>query len=160
MDLPRPALLGRRLQRRDEAADAGARVPLRRVGDLRDRPAEPPLAESCAEDWHGGHQRNQTRRRKRQPGVPADEGGVRERPGVIGVGIFSDDTWTIGTADQDGQPIIIRVRSQMPDAAARHGHAQLIVVGWPYDGNATGLPGAEDTAAMRAFEDTIEAGLE
>ena len=76
------------------------------------------------------------------------------------MGIFSDDTWTIGTADQDGQPIIIRVRSQMPDAAARHGHAQLIVVGWPYDGNATGLPVAEDTAAMRAFEDTIEAGLE
>ena len=76
------------------------------------------------------------------------------------MGIFSDDTWTIGTADQDGQPIIIRVRSQMPDAVARHGHGQLIVVGWPYDGNATGLPGAEDTAAMRAFEDAIEAGLE
>jgi hypothetical protein len=74
--------------------------------------------------------------------------------------IFPDDTWTVGTADQDGQPIIIRVRSRMPDAAARQGHAQLIVVGWPYDGVATGLPGAEDSASMQAFEDTIEAGLE
>ena len=35
--------------------------------------------------------------------------------------IFADDTWTVGTADQDGQPIIIRVRSQMPDAAAHQG---------------------------------------
>jgi hypothetical protein len=76
------------------------------------------------------------------------------------MGVFSDDLWTVGTADQDGQPIIIRVRSQMPDAAARQGHAQLIVVGWPYDGVATGLPGAEDNASMQAFEDTIEAGLE
>jgi len=76
------------------------------------------------------------------------------------MGIFPDDTWTVGTADQDGQPIIIRVRSQMPDTAARQGHGQLIVVGWPYDGVATGLPGAEDNAAMQAFEDTIEAGLE
>ena len=76
------------------------------------------------------------------------------------MGIFSDDTWTVGTADQDGQPIIIRVRSQMPDAAARQGHGQLIVVGWPYDGTATGLPGAEDNASMQAFEDAIEAGLE
>jgi RimJ/RimL family protein N-acetyltransferase len=97
--------------------------------------------------------------RRRQPGVPAHEGGVRERHGVR-VSIFSDDTWTVGTADQDGQPIIIRVRGQMPDAPARHGHAQLIVVGWPYDGTATGLPGAEDNGAMQAFEDAIEAGLE
>ena len=56
------------------------------------------------------------------------------------MGIFTDDTWTVGTADQDGQPIIIRVRGQMPDAAARAGHGQLIIVGWPYDGTATGLP--------------------
>ena len=48
----------------------------------------------------------------------------------------------------------------MPDAAARQGHGQLIVVGWPYDGTATGLPGAEDNASMQAFEDAIEAGLE
>ena len=75
------------------------------------------------------------------------------------MGIFPDDTWTVGTADQDGQPIIIRVRSQLPDAAARHGHHQLIVVGWPYDGTDTGLPTADDTASMQAFEDAVEAGL-
>ena len=111
-----------------------------------------------AETRRRAHRRDRAGRRRRQPGVPPDEGGVPERHGVMG--IFSDDTWTVGTADQDGQPIIIRVRSQMPDAAARHGHGQLIVVGWPYDGTATGLPGAEDNAAMQAFEDAIEAGLE
>jgi hypothetical protein len=79
---------------------------------------------------------------------------------VSAMGIFSDDTWTVGTADQDGQPIIIRVRSQMPDAAARHGHAQLIVVGWPYDGTEAGLPATADNTLMQAFEDAIEAGLE
>ena len=76
------------------------------------------------------------------------------------MGMFPDDTWTVGTADQDGQPIIIRVRSQLPDEAARHAHAQLIVVGWPYDGTDTGLPAADDTASMQAFEDAVEAGLE
>ena len=76
------------------------------------------------------------------------------------MGIFTDDTWTVGTADQDGQPIIIRVRGQMPDAAARQRHGQLIVVGWPYDGAGDGLPNAEDTASMQAFEDTVEAGPE
>jgi hypothetical protein len=76
------------------------------------------------------------------------------------MGIFPDDTWTVGTADQDGQPIIIRVRSQMPALAERQRHAQLIVVGWPYDGADTGLPTSADTAAMEDFEHAVEAGLE
>src|SRR5688572_6745507 len=76
------------------------------------------------------------------------------------MGIFPDDTWTVGTADQDGQPIIIRVRSQMPEAAERQRHAQLVVVAWQDDANETGLPTAEDTAAMKAFEDAVETGLE
>lgn len=76
------------------------------------------------------------------------------------MGIFADDAWTIGSADQDEQPIIIRVRSQMPDAAQRQTHAQLIVVGWPYDGAEAGMPGTTDSAAMQAFEDAVEAGLE
>ena len=32
--------------------------------------------------------------------------------------IFPDDTWTVGTAEQDGLPLVIRVRSQMPAVAA------------------------------------------
>jgi hypothetical protein len=76
------------------------------------------------------------------------------------MGIFSDDTWTVGTADQDGQPIIIRVRGQMPHAAARQGPAPRLLVGWPYDGVATGLPGAEDSASMQAFEGAVETDLE
>jgi hypothetical protein len=76
------------------------------------------------------------------------------------MGIFPDDTWTVGTADQDGQPILIRVRGEMPDAAQRAGHGQLIVVGWPYDGTDTGMPGDEDKAAMADFEQAIEAVLE
>jgi hypothetical protein len=76
------------------------------------------------------------------------------------MGIFPDDTWTVGTADQDGQPIIIRVRSRMPDVADRQRHAQLVVVGWPYDGTETGLPTSDDTAAMQDFENAVEAGLE
>jgi uncharacterized protein DUF695 len=76
------------------------------------------------------------------------------------MGIFPDDTWTVGTADQDGQPIIIRVRSRMPDVADRQRLAQLVVVGWPYDGTETGLPTSDDTAAMQDFENAVEAGLE
>lgn len=75
------------------------------------------------------------------------------------MGIFPDDTWTVGTADQDGQPIVIRVRSRMPDAAYRQAQPQLIVVGWPYDGASAGQPGADATAAMQAFEDAVDAGL-
>ena len=73
--------------------------------------------------------------------------------------IFPDDTWTVGTADQDGQPIIVRVRAAMPGEAQRRAHAQLILIGWPYDGNTSGLPEPVDSAAMQAFEDTVEAGV-
>lgn len=76
------------------------------------------------------------------------------------MGIFPDDTWTVGTADQDGQPLVIRVRSQMPAVADRQRHAQLIVVGWPYDGTEGGLPTSDETAAMQDFEHAVEAGLE
>jgi hypothetical protein len=76
------------------------------------------------------------------------------------MGIFPDDTWTVGTADQDGQPLIIRVRSEMPTVADRQRHAQLIVVGWPYDGIETGLPTSDETAAMQDFENAVEAGIE
>ena len=76
------------------------------------------------------------------------------------MGIFPDDTWTVGTADQDGQSLIIRVRSQMPAVAERQRHAQLIVVGWPYDGAETGLPTTDETAAMQDFESAVEAGLD
>jgi hypothetical protein len=74
--------------------------------------------------------------------------------------IFEDDTWTIGTADQDGQPIIIRVRGLVPDAAQRREHGQLIVVEWPYDGDESGQPTAADAASMQAFEDAVAAGTE
>ena len=73
--------------------------------------------------------------------------------------LFPDDTWTVGTADQDGQPIIIRVRGQLPDAAAREANSQLIVIGWPYDGNESGLPLEADRASMDRFEEALEAGL-
>lgn len=74
--------------------------------------------------------------------------------------IFPDDTWTVGTADQDGLPLVIRVRSQMPEVAERQRHAHLVVVGWPYDGADTGLPTAEDTTLMQTFEDAVAAGIE
>jgi hypothetical protein len=74
--------------------------------------------------------------------------------------IFPDDTWTVGTADQDGQPLVIRVRGQMPAAADRQRHAHLVVVGWPYDGVDTGLPTDADNALMQAFEDAVAAGAE
>jgi hypothetical protein len=73
--------------------------------------------------------------------------------------IFPDDTWTVGTADQDGQPIIIRVRGPLPDHAARQANDRLIVIGWPYDGNETGLPAEADKASMDRFEEALEAGL-
>ena len=73
--------------------------------------------------------------------------------------IFPDDTWTVGTADQDGQPIIIRVRGRLPDAAAREANSQLVVIGWPYDGNETGLPLEADKASMDRLEEALEAGL-
>ena len=74
--------------------------------------------------------------------------------------IFPDDTWTVGTADQDGQPLVIRVRGQMPPAPERQRHAHLVVVGWPYDGTDTGLPTDADSVLMQAFEDAVAAGAE
>jgi hypothetical protein len=73
--------------------------------------------------------------------------------------IFSDDTWTVGAADQDGQPIIVRVRPALPDVAARRANSQLVIIEWPYDGDETGLPADVDKASMDRFEEALEAGL-
>ena len=73
--------------------------------------------------------------------------------------IYPDASWTVASAEQDGQPILLRMRASMPDAAARAAYPRLVVIGWPYDGDDDGMPAPADAEAMRRFEDAVEAGL-
>jgi hypothetical protein len=75
------------------------------------------------------------------------------------VAIYPDQSWTVATADQDGQPILLRMRASMPEAAARAAFPQLVIIGWPYDGDEGGMPLQSDAEAMQRFEDAVEAGL-
>jgi hypothetical protein len=50
LDLPGPIALGRQVQRGDEAAHAGPRLPLRALGRVRDRAPQPAVAAGRRED--------------------------------------------------------------------------------------------------------------
>jgi hypothetical protein len=76
-------------------------------------------------------------------------------------GPFNDDQWIVGqTEDEDGG-LIVRCRAQRPDAEARKGWSQLILVGWSYeDDDGTGLPSKAVDRQMDAFEEAVTAALQ
>ena len=73
----------------------------------------------------------------------------------------SDDRWSIATGEDDGKPLIFRIRKRAPAFATKAAFPHLIAICWPFESpNAQGLPSTEDTQRMSALEDLLKAGLE
>lgn len=73
---------------------------------------------------------------------------------------FEDDSWSVGKAEVEGQPHLIRMRSSMPSEAARLRFPKLMVITWSYEGQDSGLPDPQEYERMRTFEDALESGTE
>jgi len=71
-------------------------------------------------------------------------------------GPYADDEWIVGQTDEeDGAGLIIRCRSKLPDAAGRQAWQHLILVGWTYEPEESGLPGKAVDRQMDAFEEAV-----
>jgi hypothetical protein len=75
----------------------------------------------------------------------------------------SDEHWATVQADDGGQPLIVRIRTDVPKAELRARWPNRMVVLWrfPPEGpeGSHGLPTAAQQTAMSQFEDAIDAAL-
>src|SRR5262245_6687514 len=62
--------------------------------------------------------------------------------------------WQVATASDEGHPIIIRFRVQVPIGVQTDNFPTLVKIHWSYDGSArNGLPGTEDQDRHVEFEE-------
>lgn len=72
-----------------------------------------------------------------------------------------DDAWTGAEAENDGQPLLIRLRPNLADFDGRPAFAQKLLIRWKYgnDGE-SGMPDSEQSDDMRTWEDSLVRALE
>lgn len=75
-------------------------------------------------------------------------------------GIYKEDDWSVGEAQVNGLPLIVRTRSKLPSLPDRQIYENLIIILWPYTANDSGMPQHEDNQNTIQFEDAIEKALE
>jgi len=69
--------------------------------------------------------------------------------------------WTVATGEDNGKPLIIRIRKQPPTFAIRSDFPHLLAISWPFDAdNRNGMPSAQDVGRMAELEDLLVGGLE
>ena len=80
----------------------------------------------------------------------------------------SDDTWTLATGDDDGMPLIVRIRNQPPSFARKDSFPHLLALSWRYEPEDNrGMPSNDvvermaqlEVLLMPAFEGTRQAFL-
>ncbi len=73
----------------------------------------------------------------------------------------TDDTWGVATADDDGKPLIFRIRNRPPSFARKEEFPHLLAVCWRYDAaNEQGMPSEGDAAHMGQLEDLLRPAFE
>ena len=73
----------------------------------------------------------------------------------------SESLWAIAEAQDDGKPLIFRIRSRKPSGVAPARYRHLIGVSWPYEPwNESGMPAQDQVAGMQLLEDLLQPALE
>ena len=72
-----------------------------------------------------------------------------------------DDRWTVAQGEDNGLPLIFRIRNQRPHGVEPPAYPHLIAVSWPYEpANEFGMPSSDVTALMTQFEELLDRALE
>lgn len=80
---------------------------------------------------------------------------------VAGLLMFTDSQWCVATAEDNGKPLIFRIRKEAPSFATKEAFPHLLAVCWQYDSpNDQGMPAPDDAQRMAELEDLLVAGLE
>ncbi|HEX8914551.1 MAG TPA: DUF695 domain-containing protein [Humisphaera sp.] len=74
----------------------------------------------------------------------------------------ADDEWTVATTEDDGHPLVFRIRQRPPAYATGPAYPHLMAVQWAYDPNtgAGGMPHPDEVERMGELEELLVAGLE
>jgi hypothetical protein len=73
----------------------------------------------------------------------------------------SDDTWSMATGEDNGKPLIFRIRNKPPSFARKEAFPHLLAVSWQYEPpNAQGMPSQEMVERMDQLEDLLMPALE
>ena|SRR2546430_6274367 len=68
-----------------------------------------------------------------------------------------EDPWFIAEAEEDGLPIIFRVREMRPRGVEPQRYPNLISVLWAFDKSESGMPDDPTVDRMNDFEDRLDA---
>ena len=79
--------------------------------------------------------------------------------GSLMSGIYKEDNWSLGEAQINGLPLIVRTRSRLPAIPDREIYENLIIISWPYTANESGMPQPEENQRTIQFEDALEKAL-
>jgi hypothetical protein len=72
----------------------------------------------------------------------------------------AQEPWLFAAGSNDeGAMRTLRLRTRAPDAAERDANPLLVMIRWPFDGDAEHLPDDDDLDAMGTFENTLEAAM-
>lgn len=83
------------------------------------------------------------------------QNGLEQDPGNI------QDPWLIAETDEDGLPMVYRVRQNIPSHVEISEFANLVCVVWEYDGKvANGMPSGEIAEQQAVFEDALDEFIE
>lgn len=67
----------------------------------------------------------------------------------------------MAVGEDDGRPVLFRVRTELPADLSRSGLPHLIAMLWPYQpDNDAGLPSTVDADQMSAFEDCLTVAMQ
>jgi hypothetical protein len=70
---------------------------------------------------------------------------------------FAEDTWSIGEAKIQGNPVVYKFTNAAPPESIRHKLPRLTVISWKYDGSENnGMPPKKINEAMIKLEDALE----
>jgi hypothetical protein len=73
----------------------------------------------------------------------------------------TDSRWSVATAEDDGKPLIFRIRNQAPSFATKANFPHLLTVSWQYESpNDQGMPAPAQAQRMAELEHLLEAGLD
>jgi hypothetical protein len=72
-----------------------------------------------------------------------------------------EESWSLATAEDDGKPLLFRIRNQPPPFARKDQFPHLLAVSWSYEpADESGMPSDDEHARMNELEDLLVAALE
>jgi hypothetical protein len=67
-----------------------------------------------------------------------------------------DDPWLVAEAENEGSPVIYRIREGIPPGVQAVQYPYLLSILWRYEQVASGMPSEEDDELMRDFEEATD----